>query len=229
MKKLFLIGTFSALSFAGIAQNSSIGIQAGANMSSPTIKDGSGSSFSKDMKIGLLAGIVIEVPFSESIGFRPEINFIQKGHKISSKETIGSISYTDESEATLNYVEIPLNFVYNIPAGANHVFVGLGPSFGYGLSGKVKSKSTVTGQATVSDENKIEFGNDKAKDDLKPFDFGGNILAGFKMNNGLFFKAAYSMGLINIDLNTNSTYKNNGFSFTIGYMFKKGENFSKDY
>lgn len=229
MKKLLLFTALSAFSIAGIAQ-SSLGLHIGGNLASATIKeDGSGVSISPDSKVGFLAGVVIEIPLATSFSFRPEINFIQKGYKVSYTESFSGITYSEEEEATMNYVEVPLNFAYNIPAGANQVFLGVGPTFGLGLSGKFKSKTSTTGEPSIEDESDINFGSDEAKDDFKPLDMGINILGGFKMSNGLFFKAAYNLGLSNLSHDSDASYKNKGFSFSIGYMFSKGDNFSKDY
>lgn len=228
MKKLFLIAILFAFSIAGIAQSSSIGLQVGANLASATIKEAS-ISLSPDSKFGFLAGAVIDVPLSTSISFRPELNFIQKGFELKSSSSFGGFTYSSEDKVTLNFVELPLNFVYNITAGDHRVFVGAGPTFAYGVSGKSKSKSTATGQPTIEEEADINFGGDEMQDDLKAFDLGANVLAGFKMNNGMFFRAAYGLGFSNLSHHSDDSFKNKGFSFTIGFMFKKGENFSKDY
>jgi hypothetical protein len=220
MKKLFL-GT-SCLLLVTCSFSQSFSVQVGGNLGSAAIKDAqSGISISPKSKIGFLVGAVAEIPLSASINFRPELNFIQKGFKISISDNSGGFSYTNEAEARLNYLELPLNVVYSFPAGANHVFLGAGPSFGYGLSGKSKSKESGTGIPTVEENSDIHFGSDENNDDFKALDFGANILGGYKMTNGLFFKAGYCFGLSNISNDSETSYKNKGFSVSIGYMIHK--------
>ncbi len=226
MKKLFFAAVCTVLAAAASAQ--SFGIHAGANLGSATTKDPSGLSFSPKSKLGFLVGVVAEIPLATSVNFRPELNFIQKGYKVSFSADFGGGVTSIEGEETLNYMEIPLNVVYNFPAGAHQVFLGAGPSIGYGLSGKNKATVMEPGQPTTTEKNDVKFGGDEVNDDYKALDFGANILGGFKMNNGLFFKAGYTFGLSNISNDSETSYKNKGFAFSVGYMFKKAAAGSKN-
>ena len=217
MKKLLFVAGVSFLSVASFAQVQ-FGAQIGGNLASGTSKYKEGSiTLDQDLKskFGFLVGAVAELPISGAISFRPELNFIQKGSKY--EETIQGV--TSKDEVTLNYLEMPLNFVYNFDAGAGKFFVGLGPSIGFGLSGKVKS--SITGFPDQESDVKFD-GKKDATDDkyhLKAIDFGGNFLAGYKMANGLFINLGYTIGFSDIDPADNYTYKNNGFAIKLGYMF----------
>lgn len=221
MKKLFLIAVISAISFTGIAQTT-FGVQVGGNLASAKTeyKDFYLGTIKQDNKpkIGFLAGVLAEVPFGNSINFRPELNYIQKGYKYDG--TTGPVNRTED--VTLNYVELLLNFVYNVPAGTGNVFFGAGPAFGVGISGK--AKTTETGEPNETFDIKFDGKKEAAVTDnkvhLKAFDFGGNILAGYKMTNGLFFTLGYTLGFFNIAPDDEFTYKNSGgLSLKIGYMF----------
>jgi hypothetical protein len=217
MKKLLFVAGISLLSVASFAQVQ-FGAQIGGNLASGTSKYEEGSiTVDQDLKskFGFLVGAVAEMPISSAISFRPELNFIQKGAKY--EETIQGITIKDE--ITLNYLELPLNFVYNFDAGAGKFFVGLGPSIGFGLSGKAKYSET----GFPEEEVDVKFDGEKNPTDgkrhLKAIDFGGNFLAGYKMANGLFINLGYTIGFSNIDPADNYTYKNNGFAIKLGYMF----------
>ena len=99
-----------------------------------------------------------------------------------------------------------------------------GPSFAFGISGTEKAKDLVDNtemSTTVKFDGKK---NDEANDDkshYKAMDIGFGLLAGYKLNNGLFFNINYSFGISNITAEPDLTAKNRGFSFKIGYMFKK--------
>ena len=227
MKKVILFSALAVTGFISQAQTM-FGVQAGANFASATAKSGSVSS-SYDTKVGFLIGGVADVPFGGSISFRPELNFIQKGGKNTDTQTFGGYTTTSKDEATLNYIQLSPNCVYNIAAGKGKVFLGLGPEFAFGLSGKIKGTSTVTGPGinqSESDKADIKFDGDQNSTDanyhLKRFDFGANFIAGYKMANGLFISTGYTAGLANISPYNNEEFKNRGFHLNLGYMFGGG-------
>jgi Outer membrane protein beta-barrel domain len=224
MKKQFLIAAL-AVSSCTFAQ--SFGVQLGGNLAGATSKttvNGTSVSQNYKSKFGILAGIVAELPLTDNISFRPELNFIQKGGTASSSQTVFGFTITNESKSTFSYLELPLNVVYNVEAGPGNLFVGAGPTLGYGLSGKTKNKAT-SGNTTTNTDVSVKFdGKDNANDGkghLKAFDFGANILAGYKLPSGIFIKAGYTFGLSNISPAANSTYKNKGLSIGVGYFFSQ--------
>jgi hypothetical protein len=218
--KAFLVATLVLAGSSSFAQ--SFGIHAGGNLASATVKSG-GSLFpiAPESKLGFLAGLVAEIPIAKSVNFRPELNFIQKGYKISFSEDFGTGTFAFDGKETLNYLELPLNVTYSLPAGSNTVFLGAGPSIGLGLSGKSKLTSTQPGQPTTTEEEDTKFGGDENEDDYKPLDLGLNILGGFRFTNGLFLKLGYTFGLSNLTHEPESSYKNKGFAFSVGYFFSK--------
>jgi hypothetical protein len=134
---------------------------------------------------------------------------VQKGSK-SSDET-----YSDK--LNYNYLEIPLNFVYS----NSGFFVGAGPSISCGLSGKEK---IVDKQDPSQSENiKVVFGSNE--DEAKRFEFGANILTGYKFVGGFMVSANYNLGLSNVSnvansgVNEEGTVKNRYFAVKIGYVF----------
>lgn len=229
MKKLFLFTAFAVTT--GIATQAQVkfGAHAGINAASSTAEypTGTGTATEKvnyKSKVGLTIGVVAEIALSDALAFRPELNFTQKGGKYKNSETVFGMTYSQESTISTNYLEIPLNILYKFEAGGGNIFVGAGPSIGYGLSGKDKYKNTI-GTTTSEGSANIKFdGKDNATatgndEHLKALDFGANFLAGYQLSNNLFFKASYTIGLSNINPDDNSSLKNKGFGFTIGYMF----------
>ena len=203
----------SFISVATFAQNARFGITAGVSLASMKAKE-NGISITSDGKVGLTVGVLADVTVAENFTFQPGVNFTQKGSKFSMSDAGGSI----ESTQTLNYLELPLNFIYNAPAGSGKFFAGLGPVLGFGMSGKAKSK--ITGEPEESGD--IKFGSNEVEDHYKPFEFAGNLLAGYELSNGLFVAANYNMGLSNIAIGgetDNSSLKNRYFGIKMGYKF----------
>lgn len=206
MKKLFFLMVIATIyTTASFAQ---IGVQAGATFASFKVEDNTTSSANQtsDSKVGLTVGVFTEVPVSTNFLFRPELNYTQKGGKV--KTSVGTTSY--ESKLTLNYLELPLNFVYKASGG---FFVGAGPVLGYGMSGKIKTKT-----GSTSTDDKIKFGGD-ASDDLKAFEFAANLLAGYQVGNSIIITVLYNMGLSNLSNDSDETFKNRFFGIKLGKTF----------
>ncbi|WP_462255398.1 porin family protein [Ferruginibacter sp.] len=218
MKKTVLFVALSAAAFAVQAQTT-FGAHAGINGAMITSKSTGGGQTTtekSDTKVGLTVGVNAEIPIASSLVFRPELNFIQKGGK--KTESSGGVS--SEYKITMNYLELPLNVVYKFSGSG--LFAGAGPSLGYGISGKYKTKFTA-GSNTTEDNTDIKFDGEKNATDnkfhLKGLDFGANFLVGYQFSNNLVLKANYTLGLSNISPEDNSSLKNTGLGFTIGYRF----------
>jgi hypothetical protein len=179
MKKTSFI-LISIYAFLNTAQaQSSFGIAAGATFASykATIET---ISITSKTKTGFTVGVVSSFPMGKSFSFQPNLNFLQKGG------TLKADGSTDKT--TLNYLELPLNFVYNTHSSKGKFFIGAGPSLSFGLSGKDKFEEG---------SSKIKFGSDQ-EDDFKPFEIGINVLAGYQLKNGFFIDANYNAGLNDI-------------------------------
>ncbi len=228
MKKIILLAAIAVCSITSYAQLG-FGAQIGGNLGLGKEKYGytNAPTLSTDPKVGFLIGVLAEIGFGK-LAFRPELNFIQKGSKSGYSYAGYGGAYSATTKTTLNYVEIPLNVVYNLEIGkAGKVFFGLGPAIGIGLSGKYKS--TGDPDTDITFDGKKEDPNDPDywdKIHYKRVDVGLNILAGFKLPMGLFAKVGYTHGFSNIDANKdlidyNGDYKNRGISLCIGYIFGK--------
>lgn len=196
------------------AQNVRFGVTAGTTIASAKAKV-SGISITSDSKVGFTIGVLADIALADQFVFQPGLNFTQKGSKLSVTE--GTDKF--ESKQTLNYLEVPLNFLFQTEAGTGKFFAGIGPGLGFGLGGKSKDKETIDGTTTESTED-IKFGTNVDTDHYKPFEFSGNFLAGYELSNGVFVAANYNMGFSNLSIEGNGTsYKNRYFGIRIGYKF----------
>jgi len=241
MKKLLLSAAVIAAAM-GVNAQVTFGGHAGANFASAELKDESSNPTTTEKyktKVGFIVGAVAEIELGNGLSFRPELNFIQKGGKAKISETNSGTGFTStttgEAEFSLGYIQLSPNFIYNFEAGSGKFFVGAGPDISFGLGGKYKGniKSTTTINfpglpATTNTTNdnfdsKVKFdGKENATDDnvhLKSLDFGVNGLVGYKLANGAFISAGYTVGLSNISPEDKTSFKNSGFNVKIGFMF----------
>jgi hypothetical protein len=141
------------------------GVHTGGVLSDMNIT-GVGQDYDSNLKPGFFAGLFFRKNFTPSVAIQPELNWVQKGAVTNSEE--------DKLKITLNYLEVPVYFLYTSPTG-NGFFGGAGPSINFGLRGRVKNGDQ---------KHQVDFGNDSTSD-LLGYHFGLNILAGYTLKNGL--------------------------------------------
>jgi len=208
---LMLTATFATAQETG---KMSFGIIGGLNFQNLNGKDMAGDKLTNDMKIGYHIGANIRIPIAPEFYFQPGILFSTKGAKDNSTST----TYT----TNLSYVEMPLNLAYKGLLGTGYIILGLGPYFGYGIMGNVKSDD---------DTNDIEFTNTVELTDpltvpyYKAFDAGGNLFFGYEMANGISAQMNVQLGMVKINPeykiipDDKSSIKNTGFGISLGYRF----------
>jgi Outer membrane protein beta-barrel domain len=206
MKKYFLFAV-ALTSINTYAQKSQLGFTGGTTIANYKMKS-DGNDESLNSKFGFTLGVIGNVPFGRNWSIQPGINWVQKGTK--DEETIAGV--TEKVALITNHIEVPVNFIYT----GKGFFIGAGPSFAFGVSGKIK----VDDGTTKADE-KVKFGNSD-NDDIKPFDFGANAVAGYQFSSGFFIAANYNFGLSNLIPGDaqNSSVKSRYAGIKLGYFLK---------
>lgn len=204
MKKLILAASFTAIAAGSTtAQELTFGPEVGINLSNV-----SGDLPNTDMKIGLKAGAVANIPAGGGFYLQPGLFFHQKGFKTSS-EILG-IKAT--GTVNLNYIELPVNVLYRVDLGnAGGIFASAGMYAAYAISGKTKSEA-----AGLKDNEKIDFGSGVGE--TKPFDWGANFGLGYETPWGVYVRGQYGLGLGNLSNVDDFSVKNNSIQVSVGYL-----------
>ena len=221
MKKIFLFITLFALSQALFAQSVKYGLQAGVNL--PTLQPRTSYNLGAQYNVGVnfQAGTVVDIGFGK-YSIQPGLSIIGKGNKSTVQRNLISygspVPYEVVQSVNLWYVELPLNALYHIPVGLGNIYIGAGPYAAYAISGQVKNKTKRNIYVKNVQKEDVEFGN--GPEQLKQTDFGGNVLGGIELKNGLNVGINYGIGLNNL---SNISYKsyNRVASFKVGYFFSK--------
>jgi hypothetical protein len=223
MKKLFFtICTCILLFRVGNAQKIRWAAVGGMTLAQVLTKE-NGTSNNSDLKIGGSFGIAMDLPFDKTFSFQPSLQFQQKG----GTETSKIFNDNETVSFTLNYLSIPLNFIYHAPGKRGHFIAGLGPSVSYGLGGTIKASSN-----DGSYSSSVKFGS-SSNDNLVAFDAGVNMLMGCEWNNGMFFQLNYNYSFTNSytgDVQPNEprpAWHNEYFGLSVGYFFSRAGNKSK--
>jgi len=201
MKKTIITLTAAVLFiYAAYAQKAQLGLTAGGTLSNYKIK-ADGEDLTSDSKLGFTAGAIANISTGKNFMIQTGAHWVQKGTK---DEEAG-----DKATLTVNSIEVPVNFLYNSNGG---FFIGAGPSASFAISGKWKYSDVSV---------KTKFGNSD-DDDMKGFDFGANILAGYQSPAGFLIMANFNQGLSNLIPGDaeGATLKSHYFGIKLGYVLK---------
>ncbi|WP_412476606.1 porin family protein [Flavobacterium sp. TBRC 19031] len=154
---------------------------------------------SSDMKFGVKAGFInsnftgdydTDAKSSFYIGGLVDFTISEKFHV--QPELLYSMEGADNDEFDVNFVRIPIMAKYYVMEGLS---LQAGPQFGFVAGG---------GDAT---------------DNLKSFDYGLGIGAGYELESGLFFDARYNLGVANLSDIDGADAKTTSFQVGLGYRF----------
>lgn len=201
--------TASAQKMTYDAGKTTFGIRAGANMTTINGENANGEKWKNNLNTNFHAGVNAEIPVGTGSYIQPGVLFAMKG-----------ADWDNGSELRLNYIEVPVNFVYKPILGQGRMLLGFGPYAGIGVGGKMDMGN--------GNEKKVEFTNEyqltNTNPQLRRIDGGANFLAGYEFANNLSLQLNAQLGLINLAPEINgadnkSSYKNTGFGISAGYRF----------
>jgi hypothetical protein len=198
MKKILLVAAVLFFVFASFGQTK-FGLKGGVNIAKQTASGDGGSSSSPSLT-SFHGGIIIETPISAQFMFQPGLLFSQKG-------------FDDPSgKLTLNYIELPLNFMGKFGESSTKFFIDAGPYLAYAISGNVSSGG-------MSDDPLGDPG-------YKNLDLGIGLGVGVDIN-GFQLSLQYEMGLMDIinwpSTMTGATMKNTNIAISVAYLFGGSE------
>lgn len=220
MKKVILTLTVFTLCFsiAGFSQKARVAVTGGLNFAKITRSIG-GFDKSGDSKVGLITGLMMEVPIGKkgNFSFQPDFRYAQKG---TAEELLAPVvrKYT-----ALRYAELATNFVYNLRDKHEATFyLGAGPYVGLPLPSKEVEHTA--GSPNINTD--ITWGN-LAANDYKGIDYGADFTMGYRIKNGIFVAVNYTQGARNLvpsaklDIpgSERDKVKNMAFALRIGYLF----------
>lgn len=213
-----------SFSIAAMAQ-ARLGIKAGyqmANMRINFANAGYPVPDNPDTKTvpGFQAGLMADIPLSAHFSVQPGLFYSKKGADYSHivpGPADGPVNLSVHYR--IDYLELPVYFLYKLPLGAGKLFGGVGPSLAYGIDGYLQSD--YSGYKT---ERQFVFLNKTdyraGKQYMKPFDFAGNAMLGYELSSGWLISLHYSQGLSDIAPDNNLKAKNHAFGISAGYLFR---------
>jgi hypothetical protein len=177
MKKALLIILVSSGIATARAQDIHWAIQGGLNLSGGIAKE-TGVTIKGGPSLGYALGVLADIPLANpKWSIRPALSF---QHEASNADIFDNGTYI-----RVNYFNLPIDVVYHPDFAEKRWVFGLGPWFGYGLSGKYTQ-----GGATF----KIDFGSSDVNDAHR-LDLGIDLMAGYQLKPGMMLTAKFDYGL----------------------------------
>ena len=216
---LSILGSQAQQKIAHIGRTS-LGLRGGVNFQNINGKDENGDDLKNDMLTGFHIGINAEIPVAPDFYFQPGLLYTIKGAK--NKEIF--LGETFNGKLKINYLELPLNFLYKPMLGYGHMLLGFGPYVALGIGGISKNESSGSSiSENIKFKNKVKISDPDDVAYLKPIDAGANFLAGYEFSNKISFQLNAQLGLLKINPDYESvtddktSAKNTGFGFSLGY------------
>jgi hypothetical protein len=166
-------------------------------------------------------GLMIDFPLVSELYIKSGLLFTTKGAK--SKNQFPGVDMGVEYNVA--YIELPMNILYKAPLQSGHILLGFGPYLSYGIVGSVEyGISTTTVKENIEFSTEYESLNSNELNKLNPFDYGGNIIVGYELKNGVSWQLNTQQGIKKINtvnklLPSNITFKNRGYGISIEYKF----------
>ncbi|MBI9054440.1 MAG: PorT family protein [Bacteroidales bacterium] len=249
-KKLFLRRAFTYILFLGITYfafaDKTIAQESG---SSPSLLDNMyyggkfGTTISQftnqqphtTVKQGITIGAFAGYNFNDKMAVQLELNYLQEGGQLLSVEHSWDLSNsswveikTDNQNATLHNLDIPLMFKYTYPIGCSKIFLVAGPALGINIHSSIKHETTIlTEIGSVSTFTATE----NITSNIERYNVGITAGLGIEIpvstNNYILIDARYRYGLTPVYKEYSyrglpqitGNLQNNTMYFTIGFGF----------
>lgn len=205
-------------------------ISAGLNYTniSATIQD-AGKANSEALP-GIYLSLGAELPLSEHFSVQPALAYAKRGFKQAGSATIG---WGKDFEAKVNYLELPVDFIYSLGLGSGKLQFAAGPYLGYGTGGKWQTNGSVlVGDIVFEGPGDISFQNDatisgKGLNSLtyaKPWDYGLRFRIGYAFLGRYALSLLTQHGLANLqprwaDFKPQNTIRNRSVGAMLSYGF----------
>lgn len=236
MRKILSVIALLGLGTQVMAQDIKVGPELGATINTMSQTIG-GTNYSTNYRFGFRVGGVVDYQFTEAFSIQPGLflslnNGTQSHYQNNFQTGTGfPASTTDNRTYNITYLQLPVYALFKtgIEYDDPHFFFGVGPSFNLGIGGQFDQEyiSTLNGTGIPNRyDYSIPYGNDKTTDKLRRFDISANATVGYEMPNGLFFRAYYGVGMLNIAPGggSDNTFRNSGGGISIGFLINATHN-----
>ncbi len=201
--KNFITSLVLVLLASGVwAQKLHFGLKAGLNVSNVSTDFALVSDGQKSVN-RLNAGVFLDADLGTHFSLQPQLIYNGKGLFFDTPDHSHTIA--------INSIDLPIYGMYKFGKG---LFIGVGPNFGYNISGKNTANFPGKEEST-----EYKFKGDPY--DYYRFDFGASLIAGYEHSSGLLLSVNYLKGLKNVGAIPDYNWKSNVLAFSLGYKLNQ--------
>jgi hypothetical protein len=178
---------------------------------------GASSDFTSEARLTFSLGAFYSIPLSPTIFFQPEINYVQRGSKLTGTMDLsiddgygGSSNYSLDADIVFkcDYIEIPFLLKFSTNSSRDRISFYAGPAYSILMSSKLMVKVSMEGESDSDTEDFSEF-------DENDFGFIGG--AAIEMFSGVVIGARYYHGIK--ALASDSELYNKAITGYLGFIF----------
>ncbi len=142
-------------------------------------------------RMGVNAGVLSDLVINRRISLQSELLFTQRdGYYKNDRPVVN-----EEFRSDLSYVSLPACLTYKIDVNKAYLILGAGP---YAAKLIHSSHSFHSNGRNVSN-GQLRVGTNYETDQIKPWDFGVKLKAGFELKKGMYMVAFYDIGAYDIN------------------------------
>ena len=165
-------------------------------------------------KLGLNLGLITDLTLSKNISLQSELLYTQRGGNFKTER----INISEEYNAKLGYVSMPVTLVGKLDVKAAYLIAGAGVY----LEKLIFSSYSFSSNGVNIESGPLRVGTNMYTDQMKPWNAGVKLKAGFELKKGMYCVAFYDIGTT--DLNPQFTInRNKTFGVQLGYIFSLTE------
>lgn len=224
MKKALLsLALLAGITSAAHAQSGTFkyGVKGGFSLSS--YMGGGAGGGTTGYKPGFTAGALVNYGFTDNASIQVEGLYSQKGAFIDDYSTTSSGNKL-QYRSTLQYIDLPILFKYNIGQDGKGLFFELGPQASFAVANREFTRESGSGAGSGTEKDLTT-----SKDGLVPVGIGYLGGIGYQITSGLgigvrftgdfsnVYKDGYFAGFSNLPVNNN--FRNGVFQFQAHYLF----------
>ena len=165
-------------------------------------------------KLGLNLGLITDLTISKNISLQSELLYTQRGGNFKTER----INISEEYNAKLGYVSMPVTLVGKLDVKGAYLVAGAGVY----LEKLIFSSYSFSSNGVNIESGPLKVGTNMYTDQMKPWNAGVKLKAGFELKKGMYCVAFYDISTT--DLNPQFTInRNKTFGVQLGYIFSLTE------
>jgi hypothetical protein len=159
-------------------------------------------------------GILTDVIINKKLSLQSELIYTLKGGYYKSDR----YNVSEELNTDVGYISLPMCLTGKLDVKAAYIIFGAGPY----LSKLMHSQHKFYSAGKNIENGKLRVGTNNITDQLKPWDAGVRVKAGFELKKGMYMVAFYDIGTADINPQFTVT-RNKTFGLQVSYLFSTTE------